>query len=146
MITTRSVSRVTPIRKTRNPVKRQMQQQQSRYRTQAVKSQKTYSRAKFKRYKARGLTEETCRKFGYVCTHHNGELVQAAIYRDAKGRPVAQKLRTKDKKFSIIGDAKAMTLFGSHLWSKVKSWSYAKAKLMQCQSARCRTISGLRYR
>ena len=27
---------------------------------------------------------------------------------------------TKDKKFSIIGDAKAMTLFGSHLWSKGK--------------------------
>ena len=69
---------------------------------------------------ARGLTEETCQKFGYICTTHNGENVQAAMYRDAKGRPVAQKLRTKDKKFSIIGDAKAMTLFGSHLWSKGK--------------------------
>ena len=29
-------------------------------------------------------------------------------------------MRTKDKKFSIVGDAKAMTLFGSHLWSNGK--------------------------
>lgn len=69
---------------------------------------------------ARGLTEETCLKFGYTCTTHNGELVQVATYRDASGRPVAQKLRTKDKKFSIIGDAKAMTLWGSHLWRQGK--------------------------
>ncbi len=69
---------------------------------------------------ARLLTEETCRKFGYICTEYRGEAVQAATYRDAKGRPVAQKIRTKDKKFSILGDAKAMTLFGSHLWSKGK--------------------------
>ena len=69
---------------------------------------------------ARGLTEETCQKFGYICATHNGELVQVATYRDASGRPVAQKLRTKDKKFSIIGDAKAMTLWGSHLWRQGK--------------------------
>lgn len=69
---------------------------------------------------ARGLTEETCQKFGYICTTQNGEAVQAAMYRDAGGIPVAQKIRTKDKKFSIVGDAKAMTLFGSHLWSKGK--------------------------
>ena len=29
------------------------------------------------------------------------------------------KVKPKDKKFSIVGDAKAMTL-GSHLWSKGK--------------------------
>ena len=71
--------------------------------------------------RVRGLTEDTCRKFGYMVSQNSrGETVQAAIYRDIAGRPVAQKLRTKDKQFSILGDAKEMTLFGSHLWSKGK--------------------------
>ena len=51
---------------------------------------------------------------------HNGQTVQLATYRNDKGQPVAQKVRTVDKKFSIVGDAKAMTLFGSHLWSNGK--------------------------
>jgi len=69
--------------------------------------------------RARGLTEETCRKFGYqVGKNSQGKTVQIATYRDGAGRPVAQKLRTKDKQFSVVGDGKAMTLFGSHLWSK----------------------------
>ena len=71
--------------------------------------------------RARGLTEETCRKFGYqVGLNSQGKTVQIATYRDSAGRPVAQKLRTKDKQFSVVGDGKAMTLFGSHLWSKGK--------------------------
>lgn len=74
----------------------------------------------FEAIQARRLTEETCRKFGYQVAHHRGEPVQVATYRDQSGRPVAQKLRTKDKRFRIIGDAKSATLFGSHLWSKGK--------------------------
>ena len=71
--------------------------------------------------RARGLTEETCRKFGYqVGLNSQGKTVQIATYRDSAGRPVAQKLRTKDKQFSVVGDGKAMTLFGSHLYSKGK--------------------------
>lgn len=70
--------------------------------------------------RSRKLTEETCRKFGYTVGHYNGQMVQLATYRDAKGHPVAQKVRTKDKNFKIVGDAKKMTLFGSHLWSKGK--------------------------
>jgi len=71
--------------------------------------------------RARGLTEETCRKFGYqVGLNNQGKTVQIATYRDSAGRPVAQKLRTKDKQFSVVGAGKAMTLFGSHLWSKGK--------------------------
>ena len=65
----------------------------------------------------RKISEETCRKFGYTVAQHNGQSVQLALYRDVKGNPIAQKVRTADKKFSIVGDAKAMTLFGSHLWS-----------------------------
>ena len=71
--------------------------------------------------RSRGLTEETCRKFGYLCVpNYNGQPVQAATYRDKSGRPCAQKLRTRDKQFSIHGDAKDMTLFGSHLWAAGK--------------------------
>ena len=65
---------------------------------------------------ARGLTEETCRKFGYRIATRNGEPVQVADYRDAEGTLVAQKVRTKDKKFSTIGDGKDMPLFGQQLW------------------------------
>lgn len=61
----------------------------------------------------RGLTEETCRKWGYWCG--NGK--QIANYRDRSGALVAQKLRDKDKKFSIRkGKDTKLPLFGTHLW------------------------------
>lgn len=66
---------------------------------------------------ARCLTEETCRKFGYIVTTWNNEPAQVATYRDHSGRQLAQKVRTKDKKFSLIGNAKKLPLYGSHLWS-----------------------------
>jgi len=69
---------------------------------------------------ARGLTEETCRKYGYMVGEYKGQRVQIATYRDASGQPVAQKLRTKDKRFTMLGNAKAATLFGSHLWKNGK--------------------------
>lgn len=70
---------------------------------------------------ARGLSEEDCKKFGYwIGSDHTGQPVQIANYRNAKGKVVAQKIRSKDKAFRIIGDAKQMTLFGSHLWSNGK--------------------------
>lgn len=67
---------------------------------------------------ARGLTEQTCRKYGYLTGSYQGQPVQVATYCDKKGRPTAQKLRFKDKRFQIVGNAKGMTLFGSHLWGK----------------------------
>ena len=69
---------------------------------------------------ARGLTEATCKKWGYLTSQHNGQPVQLAVYRNKGGKPVAQKIRTATKQFSIVGDAKQMTLFGSHLWHKGK--------------------------
>src|SRR5262245_33920209 len=60
---------------------------------------------------SRGLTEETCAKWGY--TIHQGE--QLANYRDDTGRVVGQKVRTKDKKFAINGNITGM-LYGKHLW------------------------------
>ena len=75
---------------------------------------------------ARGLTEATCKKWGYLTGQHNGQPVQLAVYRDKGGKPIAQKLRTPNKQFQIVGDAKQMKLFGSHLWNKGK-------KLVVCE-------------
>lgn len=65
---------------------------------------------------ARRLNQETCAKYGYLVGTWKGEPVQVATYRDEHGKPVAQKLRTKNKTFQIVGDARGMGLFGSHLW------------------------------
>lgn len=68
--------------------------------------------------RSRKLTEQTCRKFGYtISKNHKGVTVQVATYKDVNGKPVAQKLRTANKEFSVLGDTKAMPLFGMHLWS-----------------------------
>ena len=73
----------------------------------------------FRALKARGLSEETCRKFDYrVATLSNGSTVQVAAYRDPETREViGQKVRPKDKDgmFAIGKPTKA--LFGMHLWA-----------------------------
>jgi twinkle protein len=67
--------------------------------------------------KSRKLTKQTCKKFGYMVGTHKGKPVQIAEYRDSSGKVIAQKLRDAEKNFSILGDGKSMTLFGSHLWN-----------------------------
>lgn len=73
---------------------------------------------------ARGLNEETCRKWGYQigkAKHPKTgglQTVQIATYRDDDGQAIGQKIRWKDKAFQITGDSKALTtsLYGRHLW------------------------------
>lgn len=65
---------------------------------------------------ARRLNEKTCRKWGYGTATYRGAAVQVATYCDDRGNPVAQKIRTRDKHFSIIGNAKEMGLYGKWLW------------------------------
>ena len=77
---------------------------------------------------ARQLTEETCHKFGYLASTYQGEPVQVAVYRNKSGIPVAQKLRTKDKQFKLLGSANDMTLFGSHLWNKGKKLTICEGR------------------
>lgn len=62
----------------------------------------------------RGITEETCKHFGYATGIYKGQKVHVAHYR--KGDKVAQKVRTKDKQFSFLGDTKDTGFFGQHLW------------------------------
>jgi len=69
-------------------------------------------------YKAlvkRGISEETCRHFGYaIGTSSQGKTVHVAHYeRDGKH---AQKIRDSKKNFAVLGNKKAMGLFGQHLW------------------------------
>ena len=72
-----------------------------------------------KELRARKIDEATCRKFDYRVGEYQGQTVQIATYKDRQGKPVAQKIRTKDKQFSVVGNAKEMGL-GQHLWSSGK--------------------------
>lgn len=76
------------------------------------------SGGKFRALEKRGLTEETCRKFGYTVNKLDDEPVQVAPYYDAEGTVVAQKVRRAGKDFTVRGSLKAaLPLFGQHLWS-----------------------------
>lgn len=70
----------------------------------------------------RKITEETCKLFQYKIGTFNGQPAQIATYHDEAGNPVAQKLRFADKKEGMpwVGDKKAATLFGAHLYGKGK--------------------------
>lgn len=68
----------------------------------------------------RRLDEDTCRLFSYQVGGDGDNRFHIAPYRDGSGRIVAQKIRKAGKQFSFEGDAKAIGLFGDHLWSKGK--------------------------
>ncbi|MAJ57242.1 MAG: hypothetical protein CMI74_04145 [Candidatus Pelagibacter sp.] len=91
----------------------------------------------------RGIKEETCRKFDYQITDsYNGRPHQIANYRNSDGQVVAQKLRDAKKNFSILGDAKQMTLFGQHLWNGGKKLPICEGEIdtmTVCQ------MTGLKY-
>jgi len=63
----------------------------------------------------RRINEETCRFWKYGVTEDGR---QVANYLDDQGNVVAQKVRTRDKKFTILGNPKAMRLYGQWLWAK----------------------------
>ena len=67
----------------------------------------------------RNLTSETCEKFGYkVGSDSKGRPVHVAPYYNAEGQLVAQKIRTKDKGFYLIGSLKEALPFGAKAWPK----------------------------
>jgi len=69
--------------------------------------------------RARGLSGNTCRKYGYFTAFVNGEPCQVACYKDDSGSIIGQKLRFKDKKFSCKGNLKNR-FFGQDLFSTGK--------------------------
>jgi len=65
----------------------------------------------------RKINEETCRKWGYRVGEFNGQTVQIADYFNPEGtQVVAQKVRFKNKDFTITGNMKEAGLYGQHLW------------------------------
>lgn len=70
-----------------------------------------------KRLGKRGISEETCRKFGYFFgTLADGTRVQVAPFHNAAGDLVAQHTRSASKDFLWIGSPREAQLFGQHLW------------------------------
>jgi twinkle protein len=68
----------------------------------------------------RKLKEDTCRKFNYQVGELNGKPVQIAPYYDKDGVMVAQKIRTPDKQFKVLGDISTALPYGAQLWNKGK--------------------------
>lgn len=64
----------------------------------------------------RKINEDTCRKYGYRVGKYKNRSVHIAPYYNHDGQLVAQHLRTPDKDFSWLGEAKKLQLFGQHLW------------------------------
>ncbi len=67
---------------------------------------------------ARGITEETAKKFGYGYADYKDSKWQVATYYNQEGEQVAQHIRSKDKDFKWLGDSKEVQLFGQHLWKE----------------------------
>lgn len=73
-------------------------------------------RVRYRALEARGLTEKTCRRYGYGVSADGRQVAQ---FFDDTGKLVAQKTRDRDKHFSVLGDTKRVgtMLYGSHLSS-----------------------------
>jgi len=78
---------------------------------------------------ARKISLETCRKYGYGVIEKQGKRYQVATYRNEQGTPVAQKLRDAHKNFAWVGDAKAVQLYGQHLFTKGKMLTLCEGEI-----------------
>ena len=65
--------------------------------------------------RARGITQETCSKYGYFKSTLNGQQVHVACYYSDSGEMVGQKIRWKNKDFRSRG-AVSDAFFGQHLF------------------------------
>lgn len=64
--------------------------------------------------KSRGIKASTCKLAGYGVAEWRGGRVQVADYRDADGKLIAQKIKTADKKFAILGDGRGLRCWQLH--------------------------------
>lgn len=62
----------------------------------------------------RGIKASTCQLAGYGVAEYKGAQVQVADYRDDKGRLVAQKIKTADKQFQILGNGRNLRCWQIH--------------------------------
>lgn len=68
--------------------------------------------------RSRSIRKETCSLAGYGVGEWKGVKVQVADYRDEAGELIAQKLKSADKQFVILGDSKKMQLWQQHRYKK----------------------------
>ncbi len=76
-----------------------------------------YYEADIEPLSARGISAETCKKFGVRRGDYNGTPVQFYPYHDDSGNLVAAKTRDKNKNFRVIGDGKDLHFFGQNLFT-----------------------------
>jgi twinkle protein len=65
---------------------------------------------------SRGISKHTCQRFEYQTGKHNGTYVHIANYLDSEGKPIAQKIRTKDKQMYWKGDASKVGFYGQWMY------------------------------
>lgn len=70
---------------------------------------------------SRMITKDAAKSHGAGVGQWMGSPCQVFTYCDKAGHPVAQKLKFKGKKFTIVGNAKQMGLWQQHRWSKGKN-------------------------
>ena len=73
----------------------------------------------------RNIREDTCKKYGYGIS----DTQHVATYKDSSGKPIAQKLRDANKKFSWLGNGKDVGLFGQHLFSGGKMLTICEGEI-----------------
>ena len=106
---------------------------------------KEYLEAETHPLRARGISEETCQKFGVRVGDYKGSNAHFyPYYKD--GKVVACKVRQKGKEFSIIGDGASLSLFGQNLWSSGKKIVVTEGEIdamsvSQIQNNRWPTVS-----
>lgn len=66
--------------------------------------------------RARGITKATCEKYGYFKKIMGDKVAQVACYYDDNGKLVGQKLRFKNKEFSVRGDI-SNRFYGQQMWA-----------------------------
>lgn len=64
---------------------------------------------------SRGISRESCRKYGYGIGKLGKDTVQVAQYRSG-GAITAQHIRTRTKDFKWLGKSGSVELYGQHLW------------------------------
>lgn len=87
--------------------------------TSKVSGLEPYYQADYSALKARGITEDTCKKYGVRVGHHNGKMVHFYPYY-SNNELVAVKTRDAEKNFKVLGNGSKLPLFGNQLQSSGK--------------------------
>ena len=82
----------------------------------------------FTALKKRGITEETCKRYGYGISTFYDKTVQVAAYRDDSNNLIGQKLRFANKSFVWTGMS-TRRFFGQHLFNDGKFLAITEGEL-----------------